>query len=37
MSARARQDAELQQEVRMRSANIIAGIAIGAVFLSAFS
>ena len=36
MSARARQDAELQQEVRMRSANIIAGIAIGAVFLSAF-
>ena len=28
MSARARQDAELQQEVRMRSANIIAGIAI---------
>ena len=29
MSARARQDAELQQEVRMRSANIIAGIAIG--------
>ena len=36
MSARACQDAELQQEVRMRSANIIAGIAIGAVFLSAF-
>ena len=36
MFARARQDAELQQEVRMRSANIIAGIAIGAVFLSAF-
>ena len=36
MSARALQDAELQQEVRMRSANIIAGIAIGAVFLSAF-
>ena len=36
MSARAPQDAELQQEVRMRSANIIAGIAIGAVFLSAF-
>lgn len=36
MSARARQGAELQQEVRMRSANIIAGIAIGAVFLSAF-
>ena len=36
MSARARQVAELQQEVRMRSANIIAGIAIGAVFLSAF-
>lgn len=36
MSVRARQDAELQQEVRMRSANIIAGIAIGAVFLSAF-
>ena len=28
MSARARQDAELQQEVRMRSANIIAGILV---------
>lgn len=36
MTARARQDAALQQEVRMRSASIIAGIAIGAVFLSAF-
>lgn len=36
MSLRARQDAELQQEVRMRSARIIAGIAIGAVLLSAF-
>lgn len=36
MSLRARQDAELQQEVRMRSAHIIAGIAIGAVLLSAF-
>ena len=35
MSTRARQDAELQQEVRMRSARIIAGIAIGAVLLSA--
>lgn len=36
MTLRARQDAELQQEVRMRSARIIAGIAIGAVLLSAF-
>ena len=36
MTERARQDAALQQEVRMRSASIIAGIAIGAVFLSAF-
>lgn len=36
MSLRARQDAELQQEVRMRSARIIARIAIGAVLLSAF-
>lgn len=36
MSTRARHDAELQQEVRMRSARIIAGIAIGAVLLSAF-
>lgn len=36
MSIRARQDAELQQEVRMRSARIIAGIAIGAVLLSVF-
>lgn len=36
MTARAIQDAELQQRVRMRSASIIAGIAIGAVFLSAF-
>lgn len=33
---RARQDAELQQEVRMRSARIIGGIAVGAVLLSAF-
>ena len=36
MTTRARQDAELQQEVRMRSARTIAGIAIGAVLLSAF-
>ena len=36
MTLRARQDAELQQEVRMRSARIIVGIAIGAVLLSAF-
>lgn len=36
MSLRARQDAEMQQEVRMRSARTIAGIAIGAVLLSAF-
>ena len=36
MTLRARQDAELQQEVRMRSVRIIAGIAIGAVLLSAF-
>lgn len=36
MSLRARQDAELQQEVRMRSARIIGGIAVGAVLLSAF-
>ena len=36
MTLRARQDAEMQQEVRMRSARIIAGIAIGAVLLSAF-
>ena len=36
MTLRARQDAELQQEARMRSARIIAGIAIGAVLLSAF-
>lgn len=35
MSTRARHDAELQQAVRMRSARIIAGIAIGAVLLSA--
>lgn len=36
MALRARQDAELQQEVRMRSARIIGGIAVGAVLLSAF-
>lgn len=36
MTMRAQQDAELQQEVRMRSARTIAGIAIGAVLLSAF-
>ncbi|QIU94142.1 ATP-binding protein [Bacteroides faecium] len=36
MSLRARQDAEMQQEVRMRSARTIAGIAIGAVLLSVF-
>lgn len=36
MSMRARQEAELQQEVRMRSARIIGGIAVGAVLLSAF-
>lgn len=36
MILRARQDAELQQEVRMRSARIIGGIAVGAVLLSAF-
>lgn len=36
MTMRARHDAELQQEVRMRSARTIAGIAIGAVLLSAF-
>ncbi len=38
MTLRARQDAgrELQQEVRMRSACIISGIAVGAVLLSAF-
>ena len=36
MSLRARQDAELQQEVRMRSARTIAGIATGAVLLSVF-
>ena len=36
MTLRARQDAEMQQEVRMRSARTIAGIAIGAVLLSAF-
>lgn len=35
MTLRARQDAELQQEVRMRSARIIGGIAVGAVLLSA--
>ena len=34
MTLRARQDAELQQEVRMRSARIIGGIAVGAVLLS---
>lgn len=33
---RDRQEAEMQQEVRMRSARTIAGIAIGAVLLSAF-
>lgn len=33
---RNRQEAEMQQEVRMRSARTIAGIAIGAVLLSAF-
>lgn len=36
MSLRALQDAELQQEVRMRSARTIAGIATGAVLLSVF-
>lgn len=36
MTLRARQDAEMQQEVRMCSARTIAGIAIGAVLLSAF-
>ena len=36
MTLRARQDAELQQEERMRSARIIGGIAVGAVLLSAF-
>ena len=36
MSIRAQHDAELQQAVRMRSARIIAGIAIGAVLLSGF-
>ena len=36
MTLRARQDAELQQEVWMRSARIIGGIAVGAVLLSAF-
>ncbi|WP_294474235.1 ATP-binding protein [uncultured Bacteroides sp.] len=36
MTTRAKQDAELQQEVRMRSARTIAGIAIGAVLLSVF-
>lgn len=36
MTLRARQDAELQQEVRMWSARIIGGIAVGAVLLSAF-
>ena len=36
MTLRARQDAELQQEVRMRSARIIGGIAVGVVLLSAF-
>lgn len=35
MSLRALQDAKLQQEVRMRSARTIAGIATGAVLLSA--
>lgn len=35
-SLRAQQDAELQQEVRKRSARTLAGIAFGAVFLSAF-
>lgn len=35
MALRARQDAEMQQEVRMHSARTIAGIAIGAVLLSA--
>ena len=36
MTLRARQDAEMQQEVRMRSARTIGGIAIGAVLLSVF-
>lgn len=36
MTMRAQQDAEHQQVVRMRSARTIAGIAIGAVLLSAF-
>lgn len=33
---RARQDSEMQQEVRMRSARTISGIAVGAVLLCAF-
>lgn len=36
MTLRTRQDAEFQQSVRMRSARIIGGIAVGAVLLSAF-
>lgn len=36
MTLRARQDAEMQQMVRMRSARTLAGIAVGAVLLSAF-
>lgn len=36
VALRTLQDAELQQEVRMRSARIIGGIAVGAVLLSAF-
>ncbi len=36
MVRRAKEDAELQQEAKMRSARTIAGIAIGAVLLSAF-
>lgn len=36
MTLRSQQDAELQQTVRMRSARIIGGIAIGAVLLSVF-
>lgn len=36
MMLRTRQDAELQQSVRMRSARIIGGIAVGAVLLSVF-
>ena len=36
MSQRAREDAEWQQEIRMRSVRTISGIAVGAVLLSVF-